>query len=135
MYIHFVWRTQSRWLIDYMGKQRSFWKIMSLLPWPKWSQVENRVCLLITIVPGKNSPSKYIRGLTKFWDHSGVWPKVSMAFEDFKFKKSIFQTFWKVHCCPDFLFFEIETSNFGYLLIFLFCLTVQSFRKIGQHLY
>ncbi len=28
--------------------------------------------------------------------------------------------YWKVHCCPDFLFFEIETSNFGYLLIFIF---------------
>ena len=23
------------------------------------------------------------RGLTKFWDHSGVWPKVSLVFEDF----------------------------------------------------
>ena len=32
--------------------------------------------------------------------------------------RAIFQTFWKLHCCPDFLFFEIETSNFGYLLIF-----------------
>ena len=27
---------------------------------------------------------------------------------------------------------ELETSNFGYLLIFKFSLTVQSFRKIGQ---
>ena len=25
---------------------------------------------------------------------------------------------WKVHCCAKFLFFELETSNFGYLLIF-----------------
>ena len=33
-------------------------------------------------------------------------------------KRSIFQTFWKLHCCPDFLFNELETSNFGYLLIF-----------------
>ena len=33
------------------------------------------------------------------------------------------------------LFFELETSNFGYLLIFLFCLTMQSFRKIEHHLY
>ena len=33
-------------------------------------------------------------------------------------KRAIFQTFWKLHCFPDFLFFEIETLNFGYLLIF-----------------
>ena len=46
---------------------------------------------------------------------------------------SIFQTFWKVYCCPDFLFLKVETSNFGYLLIFWFPLTVQSFSKIGQH--
>ena len=50
-------------------------------------------------------------------------------------ERAFFQTFWKLHCCPNFLFFEIETSNFGYLLIFKFSLTVQSFRKIGQHLY
>ena len=31
--------------------------------------------------------------------------------------------------------FVFWVSNFGYLHIFLFCLTVQSFRKIGQHLY
>ena len=48
-------------------------------------------------------------------------------------ERSIFQTFWKPDCCPDFLFLELETSNFGYLLIFWFPLTVQSFRKIGQH--
>ena len=36
---------------------------------------------------------------------------------------------------PNFYFFELETSNFGYLLIFKFSLTVQSFRKIWQHLY
>ena len=34
-----------------------------------------------------------------------------------------------------FFFFELETLNFGYLLIFEFCLTVQSFRKIEQHWY
>ena len=32
--------------------------------------------------------SMYVRGLTKFWNHSGVWPKVSLVFEDFKFKIS-----------------------------------------------
>ena len=37
--------------------------------------------------------------------------------------------------CAKFLFFELETSNFGYLLIFKFPLTVQSFSKIGQHWY
>jgi hypothetical protein len=28
-------------------------------------------------------------------------------------KRSIFQTFWKVHCVTKSLFFELETSNFG----------------------
>ena len=48
-------------------------------------------------------------------------------------KRSIFQTFWKDDCCPKSLFIELDNSNFGYLLIFKFCLTVQSFSKIGQH--
>ena len=47
------------------------------------------------------------------------------------FKRAIFQTFWKLHCCAKSLFFDLETSNYGYLL-FLFLLTVQSFSKIGQ---
>ena len=33
-------------------------------------------------------------------------------------QRSTFQTFWKPDCCPDFLFFKLETSNFSYLLIF-----------------
>ena len=53
----------------------------------------------------------------------------------FYIKRSIFQTFWKVHCCAISLFFELETSNLGSLLIFQFDLSVQNFRKIGQHLY
>ena len=33
--------------------------------------------------------------------------------------KGVFSNyFWRLHCCPKFLFFELETSNFGYLLIF-----------------
>ena len=48
-------------------------------------------------------------------------------------ERAIFQTFWKLHCCAKSLFFELETSNCGYLLIFWFPLTVQSFSKIGQH--
>ena len=31
--------------------------------------------------------------------------------------RSIFQIFRKTHGCTDFLFFELETSNFGYLLV------------------
>ena len=31
-------------------------------------------------------------------------------------KRRIFRTFWKIHSCPGFLFFELETLNFGYLL-------------------
>ena len=38
--------------------------------------------------PSAYFPRVYIRGLTKFWDHSGVWPKVSLVFEDFKFQFS-----------------------------------------------
>jgi hypothetical protein len=33
------------------------------------------------------------------------------------FKRSIFQTLWKDDCCIKSLFFELEASNFGYLLI------------------
>ena len=35
-----------------------------------------------------------------------------------KLERAIFQTFWRLHCCAKFMFFELETSNFGYLLIF-----------------
>ena len=48
------------------------------------------------------------------------------------FERSNLQTFWKNDCCAKFLFLELETSNFSYLLIFWFSFTVQSFRKIGQ---
>ena len=41
----------------------------------------------------------------------------NMSFE-FCGERAIFQTFWKVHCCAKFLFFELETSKIGYLLIF-----------------
>ena len=33
-------------------------------------------------------------------------------------QRSIFQIFWKLHCFAKFFLFELETSNFGYLLIF-----------------
>ena len=29
-----------------------------------------------------------VRGLMELWDHRGVWPKVSLVIEDFKFKIS-----------------------------------------------
>ena len=50
-------------------------------------------------------------------------------------KRSIFQIFWRLHRCAKFLSFELETSNFGYMLIFWFSLTMKSFRKVGKHLY
>ena len=56
-----------------------------------------------------------------FYNQAGVKSTVSWVFEDLKFKRSIFQTFWRLHCCANFLFFELDTSNFGYLLIFRFC--------------
>ena len=61
--------------------------------------------------------------------------KVLANMQKFFFKRSIFQIFWRVHCCAKFLSFELEISNFGYLLIFKFSLTMQSFRKMGQHLF
>ena len=36
-----------------------------------------------------------------------------------KTERSIFQTFWRLHCCAKFLFFELETSNFGSSYVFL----------------
>ena len=36
----------------------------------------------------------------------------------FLIERAIFQTFWKDEGCAKFLFFELKTSNFGYLLIF-----------------
>ena len=43
---------------------------------------------------------------------------VSWVLEDLKFKRAIFQTFWKPDCCTKSLFLDLETLNFGYLLIF-----------------
>ena len=64
--------------------------------------------------------SKILLGLlVKIWKESG-------------FKRAIFQTFWKPDCCTKSLFLELETSNFGYLLIFLFLLAVQSGRLQNQ---
>ena len=34
------------------------------------------------------------------------------------FERAIFQIFWKDDCCTDFLFFELETSNFGSSFVF-----------------
>ena len=34
-------------------------------------------------------------------------------------ERAIFQTFWKLHCCAKFLFFELKTSNFGSSYVFL----------------
>ena len=50
-------------------------------------------------------------------------------------KRSIFQIFWKPHCVTKSLFYELETSNFCYLLIFWICWAVLSFSKIGHHWY
>ena len=41
-----------------------------------------------------------------FWGGHKIWKNLPL-------KRAIFQTFWKLHCCPDFLFFELKTSNFG----------------------
>ena len=54
--------------------------------------------------------------------------------KDFR-KRSIFLTFWKLHCVTKSLFFELETSNFGCLLILSFRWAVLIFSKIWQHWY
>ena len=58
-------------------------------------------------------------------DHCVVVAELATSLKDLKFskqssvwKRSIFQTFWKQDCCARLLFIELETSNFGYLLIF-----------------
>ena len=44
-------------------------------------------------------------------------------------KRRIFQTCWKVHCCTKSLFFELETSNLGSLLIFLISFDCAKFQN------
>ena len=43
----------------------------------------------------------------------GVWSK-KLTF----CKRAIFQIFWRLHCCTKFLFFELETLNFGFSYVF-----------------
>ena len=45
------------------------------------------------------------------WYQGIVKATVSGVFEDLKFKRSIFQTFWKVYCCAKFLFIELATLD------------------------
>ena len=45
------------------------------------------------------------------------------------FEMSIFRTLCKVQCCTKFLFIELETSNFGYLLFFLIFFDCAKFQK------
>ena len=48
-------------------------------------------------------------------------------------QRSIFQTFWNPNSCINSLFFELETSNFGYLIIFPILLSCAKFQQLGQH--
>ena len=52
------------------------------------------------------------------WSYCSSEIRLLKYFVLFLCKRSIFQTFWKQDSCREFLFFELETSNFGYLLIF-----------------
>ena len=47
------------------------------------------------------------------------WWAIFLVFSQVLCERAIFQTFWRLHCCPDSLFFEIETSNFGSRYVFL----------------
>ena len=49
-----------------------------------------------------------------FWESHKIWKNLPL-------KRSIFQSLWRLDCCPDFLFIELDTSNLGYLLILLNC--------------
>ena len=43
---------------------------------------------------------------------------------------SVFQTFWRIHCCPDFLFIESDTYfNFWLLAYFLILLNCAKFEE------
>ena len=86
--------------------------------------------------------SKYIFFLVASSNKKNQWKQKLSSFSVVVFefwrtrlKRSIFQTLWKPDFGARFLFIELDTSNFGYLLIFWFCWTVQSLRKIGQHLH
>ena len=47
-------------------------------------------------------------------------------------KRSIFQVFWKHDSCPNFLFFELETSNFGYYIIFIFATLCKVWARLNK---
>ena len=47
----------------------------------------------------------------------------------FGIQRSVFQTFWKLHCSTKSLFFELETSNCGYFLIFFISFNHAKFQQ------
>ena len=88
-----------------------------------WSRIKNQSCC-------KNGQTYEYEALRVSIYHINCW-----LFWNPYLKRSIFQTFWKANNCTYSLFLELETSNFGYLLIFWFPSTVHSVGKIGQHWY
>ena len=87
-------------------------------------------CVQVVVIFGSNMTTHSFQMSVNFTQFLTPLLSVSIFWQ-----RAIFQTFWKDEGCAKFLFFELETSNFGYLLIFWFPFTVQSFRKIGQHWY
>jgi hypothetical protein len=62
--------------------------------------------------------SKLVRFLDKF-EHSMLVNRHNPDHQNVpKFESAIFETFWRPNSCTDSLFLKLETSNFGYLLIF-----------------
>jgi hypothetical protein len=85
---------------------KMFWPFWSV--WCKMALAEVGVSLpwwchaLVLLVPG-------------YWS---LFLNLSPKSATLPSERAIFQTFWRLHCCTDSLFFEIETSNFGSSYVF-----------------
>ena len=89
----FCWPNKNRFFFYFLHKKEVQWMI-----------------LLLTFGPHPRS------GLDESvsTDFLHIATIVEISFKE----RSIFQTFWKVHCCAKSLFFQLETSNCGYVLAY-----------------
>ena len=105
----------------YKGISGNFILMIAIARNPEWKVAKFQKVFLIFLPHLQNTVFPHIVSAATilFWNCKTL-----------NLKRSIVQTFSKPDCCPNFLFLELETSNFAYLLIFWIPLTVQSFRKI-----
>ena len=101
------------------------------------SSIPNRRACTFIDFEKKSPPAWSYSGLHVYWFWEKNPPCTFIPSGTFigMFKRAIFQTIWKLHCCTKSLIFELDTSNCGYLHIFWFPLIGRSFNKIGQHWY